>query len=1129
MNRIPALALTVILAAGLAAIAGPARGSGDPSIFIEAYGGSLGDFANRVAVTPDGGFVVAGCARQGTGSDFLVAKFAADGQFLWSKREYGYGYGVVAAANGDIYAVGSTLRPAAGGDMVIWKLSSSGQTIWSRKWVNADYDDCLCDVMQATDGAIWAVGTMNPLDNASEGRVVVVRIDPAGSTLWGAYAGHANWKLSGAAITQVFNTDGFCIAGTVETGILNREQDILFAKFSPSPAFLLARAIESDAIGNTYDEVGTDIWRTSDGGLAITGHLEDQYAGRSALLVKLDTNTLLDWGKIASGPFPDLKTLDAVIETASGELITLGNCLGSGVYGVSLAKWTLAGSLIWNRTIHTTAYGQALSLAEKGDSTLVTAGIAAVGAGDDVCLATHNSWGHSCEPEISGPAYGAWSPQAGRIYPGDTATFTGDLVNYNPLVVYDPTNLTTICRADTLHVCPVGGEYTTIQAALSAAATCDIIELCDGFYTGAGNQNLDFAGKNIVLRSASRNPEACVLGVAGNQRGFRFHSNEDPTAVLEGISIANSGLEAILFENAAPVVKNCIIRDCGGINGAVEMTAFSSGVVMEDCDIVNNLGFGLSCTQCGPTIRRCLISGNMASGVSCTAAAPTLTNCTVADNGGNGVECMHSGTILDRCIVAFNAQYGVYCYSEEPPHPGPTLSCCDVWGNEDGDWASCIASQYPGAGNIWLDPLLCRQLNPADPYTISLYSPCADYNNPICGLVGARPPLCDLPGETCTFVSRLVADANIDRTFGTTHEFTLRLRDGAMRPLSYFPPGQSVAFLMDMEGIVYDSGRPGVYYFGEIAFYDPRTGTFMNSVKVPQSGRYNLGLAVQPIGPMDQCVLWTTRAGSAALFATDQDGNSVGSYPAFSDSITGLAFDSAHGHLWCIARDHPDRMAEYDLSSGTPVLIQGPFPVPWLSGFHSGAAGLDYGRVDQFGLIAAVDVATHQKVTFVDADPDYAGPPGGPVPGVYVYQTCFVVDTPDPWGLALQQSEMAAFVATGSSYQPRPIDRYDSSCCPSSGTDDEISSSTSPVRLLQNQPNPFNPMTEIQYEVGGDCHVRLEVYDLRGRRVATLVDAPVAAGLHLVRWDATSLASGVYGYRLTADGRTVTRKAVLLK
>jgi plastocyanin len=88
---------------------------------------------------------------------------------------------------------------------------------------------------------------------------------------------------------------------------------------------------------------------------------------------------------------------------------------------------------------------------------------------------------------------------------------------------------------------------------------------------------------------------------------------------------------------------------------------------------------------------------------------------------------------------------------------------------------------------------------------------------------------------------------------------------------------------------------------------------------------------------------------------------------------------------------------------------------------------------------------------------------------------------------------------------------------------------SSAFSLSQNYPNPFNPVTDVRFDLAHDGAVRLDVFNLMGQRVAELVNAPLAAGSHTVSFDASALPTGVYIYRLAADGQTVQRKMMLLK
>ncbi|MFW6347021.1 MAG: T9SS type A sorting domain-containing protein, partial [Cyclonatronaceae bacterium] len=86
------------------------------------------------------------------------------------------------------------------------------------------------------------------------------------------------------------------------------------------------------------------------------------------------------------------------------------------------------------------------------------------------------------------------------------------------------------------------------------------------------------------------------------------------------------------------------------------------------------------------------------------------------------------------------------------------------------------------------------------------------------------------------------------------------------------------------------------------------------------------------------------------------------------------------------------------------------------------------------------------------------------------------------------------------------------------------------IELKQNYPNPFNPSTQIEYTLAEPANITIEVYDTAGQRVATLVnDSFQQSGTHNVRFDASSLSSGVYFYRLSAGSQQLTGKMTLIK
>jgi hypothetical protein len=92
-----------------------------------------------------------------------------------------------------------------------------------------------------------------------------------------------------------------------------------------------------------------------------------------------------------------------------------------------------------------------------------------------------------------------------------------------------------------------------------------------------------------------------------------------------------------------------------------------------------------------------------------------------------------------------------------------------------------------------------------------------------------------------------------------------------------------------------------------------------------------------------------------------------------------------------------------------------------------------------------------------------------------------------------------------------------------------LSSSPKSFMLWQNYPNPFNPTTIISYDIPKLSHVSINVYDVLGRKIETLVDAERLPGHYQVTFDASRLPSGIYFYRLTAGSFVQTKKLMVIK
>ena len=83
--------------------------------------------------------------------------------------------------------------------------------------------------------------------------------------------------------------------------------------------------------------------------------------------------------------------------------------------------------------------------------------------------------------------------------------------------------------------------------------------------------------------------------------------------------------------------------------------------------------------------------------------------------------------------------------------------------------------------------------------------------------------------------------------------------------------------------------------------------------------------------------------------------------------------------------------------------------------------------------------------------------------------------------------------------------------------------------LYQNYPNPFNPTTTIKFDLPNDGLVQLEIFDILGRRIVSLLEEYKTAGSYEQVFNASSLASGVYVYKLQAGDFVSSKKMILLK
>ena len=85
------------------------------------------------------------------------------------------------------------------------------------------------------------------------------------------------------------------------------------------------------------------------------------------------------------------------------------------------------------------------------------------------------------------------------------------------------------------------------------------------------------------------------------------------------------------------------------------------------------------------------------------------------------------------------------------------------------------------------------------------------------------------------------------------------------------------------------------------------------------------------------------------------------------------------------------------------------------------------------------------------------------------------------------------------------------------------------INLHQNYPNPFNPTTKISYQIPELSYVKLKIYDVLGKEIATLVSEEKPAGNYEINFNAFDVTSGIYFYQLETESYLETKKMILLK
>jgi hypothetical protein len=289
----------------------------------------------------------------------------------------------------------------------------------------------------------------------------------------------------------------------------------------------------------------------------------------------------------------------------------------------------------------------------------------------------------------------------------------------------------------------VPADYPDIQQGIDASGNGDTVLVAGGVYTGIGNRDITFSGKQVVLKSVS-GPENTIVDCQGDQwnprKGFLFIT-EGRSTVLDGFTIRNgsTGPYCLQFSGGAiytegsPTIKNCRFEDNTNrensclYSGGGAMFCFLGSPLIIDCVFENNVsddfGGAVNSIDAMPVFNNCRFSGNSAvwgAAIHSDNSHIFLNGCSFSDNSADSATIFSVGSSeieMTNCVLAFNMSVDS-AIIELASSDILTAVNSILWNVSSAEIAadsgaavfvtySDIMGGWPGIGNIDCDPLFC--------------------------------------------------------------------------------------------------------------------------------------------------------------------------------------------------------------------------------------------------------------------------------------------------------------------------------------------------------------------------------------------------------------------------------------
>ena len=659
------------------------------------------------------------------------------------------------------------------------------------------------------------------------------------------------------------------------------------------------------------------------------------------------------------------------------------------------------------------------------------------------------------------------------------------------------------------------GMLPTIQAAVDLAVhTDDVILLADGVYTGDGNHDIATNYRSFTLRSVSYDPTACRLDAAGagrhlsitghdahvRLRGLGFHNGMRPDGFSGGSVLIRPG--SIGDPQHVVEISDCIFRHntSGAVGGAIDMQMGT--LIMDDTVLeLNTAGWSAGAIHTLETLvqaNACRLESNVSLGdpiagwrLQSPVEGSFFTEVDMGNHAGQGLTVLgldHAMTFTS-CTFWDNESTGAGAGIQFSLTEGgdPILEDCEFHGNLSGSWGGGVYS------NGQLATVNCRFINNRALLGGGMYvaSSAVMTGSTYSGNTATDPEIGS--GGGASIHSGLVSDCVFVNNTA--------LRGGGL---------QCVNLIIPLSGCTFQDNTAAEEGGGLMAWGNVTGCDFLGNQAHVGGGAFLLSGDVELSTFRDN----TAVADGAALLL--QEG-----YRLSRSTLTGNALSAAYLGGQVAA----GRLLSQD-DEVPPILEQ------CVIAYGSHCSVMEWQYIDDYEH--SITPSPHapapaQTSLFWSNDQGVSS-----MSELTVAASCILTSPPGFCDLAAGDLTLvsASPALPANNASGVLMGRYGQGCDHIVAVDQDVTPAF--TALLGNHPNPFNPSTTVDFSLSHDGHAVVEVLNLKGERVAVLMDAALTAGEHEARWDGRDATgreapSGVYLARLTADGAVRVQRMAMIR